>query len=101
MTCHECGNPITVGDWPFCPHGPASNRLAAVHERERCVVWQHPGTGEVRYPMANNIPMPDRYQKQGFERREMPSLASMESFCREKGMINEIAHWDSGSGRGF
>lgn len=21
--CSECGEPIGVGDWPFCPHGPA------------------------------------------------------------------------------
>ena len=19
--CDSCGNPVTIGDWPFCPHG--------------------------------------------------------------------------------
>ena len=23
MTCDTCGQPIGIGDWPFCPHGPA------------------------------------------------------------------------------
>jgi hypothetical protein len=21
MTCPECGEWLTIGDWPFCPHG--------------------------------------------------------------------------------
>jgi hypothetical protein len=21
MTCDRCGVPLTIGDWPFCPHG--------------------------------------------------------------------------------
>ena len=26
MTCDQCGQPITVGDWPFCPHGRSALR---------------------------------------------------------------------------
>lgn len=26
MTCESCGNPIEVGDWPFCPHGKVQPR---------------------------------------------------------------------------
>lgn len=28
MTCPECGVPLTIGDFPFCPHGTA--RLGAI-----------------------------------------------------------------------
>lgn len=25
MKCDDCGIPMQIGDWPFCPHGPARN----------------------------------------------------------------------------
>lgn len=27
MTCDRCGEPIAVGDWPFCPHGKGANTV--------------------------------------------------------------------------
>lgn len=25
MTCQQCGAPLQIGSWPFCPHGPTRN----------------------------------------------------------------------------
>jgi hypothetical protein len=24
MTCPKCNNPLAIGDFPFCPHGPSA-----------------------------------------------------------------------------
>ena len=29
--CEKCGQPVQIGDWPFCPHGPA-NGLAVIDD---------------------------------------------------------------------
>ena len=73
----------------------------SIHARERAVVWQHPVTGEVTYPPQNDVPMPARYAKQGFQRRELNSLKEVEAFEREQGVRSEKAWFDSGSGRSF
>jgi hypothetical protein len=99
--CGACGAELQVGQWPFCPHEEASGRVIAAATTERCVVWQNAQTGEVRYPGRNDVPIPERYAKQGFERREMPTLASLRRFENERGVVNEAAHWDRGSGRGI
>jgi len=101
MICQTCRLPLAVGDWPFCPHGSTHGRAAAVDAAERCVVWENPHTGEVRYPGRNDVPIPERYARQGFERREMPTLSSLRRFENERGVVNEAAHWDRGSGRGI
>lgn len=113
MTC-DCGNELSTRT-AFLSNGellcgscrrPAGRgvvlqaRPASVHEKERTVVFEHPLTGEVRYPGRNDRPMPALYAQQGFERREFTSLRELDSFSKRKGMINEAAHFDRGSGRG-
>lgn len=75
-------------------------RNAAVHERERIVVWAHPVHG-IRYPGRNDAKMPDAYAKAGFERKELPSFSEAQRFCKMKGLVNEALEYDRGSGRSY
>lgn len=101
MICSSCGSELTVGDWPFCPHGSAYGRVIAAHESERCVLWENPQTGEIRYPGRNDAPIPARYAQQGFVRKELPTLRDIQRFETARGVLNEKAHYDRGSGRGI
>lgn len=102
MTCCDvCGKELFVGSWPFCPHEPTRPAHHSVHASERSVVYYHSGTGKAVYPGRNDVPMPDRYRNQGYERREFHSLRSLEKFEREQGVRAEVAHFDKGSGRAF
>lgn len=114
MQCSHCGeivydSPLTDdGKRCLCGRGALEilwtaerARDAAVHGRERTVVWKHPGTGEVRYPGRNDVDMPERYRREGFERHEVPSLRALEAFERQHRVRSEKAWFDPGTGRGF
>lgn len=94
LLCGSCRSPVERGG-EFLQFSPP----ASIHEKERAVVYQHPVTGEVRYPGRNDVPMPALYRKQGFERREFNSLRELDSFTKSRGLVNEAAHFDRGSGR--
>jgi|SRR6185369_1348472 len=98
--CEKCGNPFPMGGWFACPdHGyPYGRQGGTVHTSERAVVWEHPGTGKISYPPANNIEMPERLKALGYERRELPTLKSIEKFEKEQGVRSEIAWHDKGTG---
>jgi len=64
-------------------------------------VWENPSTGEVRYPGRNDQPIPDRYAREGFTRRELTSLRDIQRFEKEHNVKSEVAWFDRGSGRGF
>lgn len=95
--CPDCGEYLNVGDWPWCPHEPIRPSHHSVHSHDRAVVYEHPGTGEVRYPGRNDLAMPERYAQEGYVRREFPTLRSLESFECSHGVRNDIAHYDSGN----
>jgi|SRR5690349_7568626 len=97
MTCPSCGRDYPIGDWPFCPHGKVHKMPAAVHAKERAVVWRHPGTGKVRYPGRNDTPMPERYAAQGYERVEFDSAFSLARFEKQNNVANEALHCNSGN----
>lgn len=99
--CGDCNTVLNVGDWPFCPHGRTITGGHSIHERERCVVYKHPVTGHVVYPGLNNVAMPDRYAKQGYERSELGSIRAIRQHEKENNVSSEIAHFDAGTGRGF
>ena len=99
--CSSCGRVVYIGDWPFCPHGTIRQFSHSVHPSQRAVVYENPKTGQVVYPPRNDQPIPERYRKQGYVRRELGSLRALEKFEKEKGVGSEIAHFDRGSGRGF
>lgn len=98
MTCPHCGDVLEIGSWPFCgPQGHPQVRQfkTAFDERDSCVVFEHPVTGEVRYPGRNDAPMPERYAQAGFQRTEMRSLRAIEKFEKKHNVWNERAWCDS------
>lgn len=58
---------------------------------ERPVIWQHPETGEIRYPGRNDGEMPSYYKSQGYERKEFSSYQEHQRFNKEHGLINHRA----------
>lgn len=100
-TCEKCGEEVGIGDWFMCPHEPVLSHDAEVHAKERTVLWQHPGTGEYRYPGRNDVPMGPRLEKLGYQRKEFGSLAALQQHERETGARNEAVHFDAGSGGTF
>ena len=95
--CPDCGLYLYVGDWPWCPHEAIRPSHHSVHASQRAVVFEHPVTGEVRYPGRNDIPIPQRYADEGFVRKEFPTLASLQSFERSHGVLNDKAHFNEGN----
>jgi hypothetical protein len=98
--CKHCQRPIQFGDWPFCPHGPArSGGFASlntpIQAGERVVVYEHPGTGEVRYPMrADRVGQTEqRYLETGYQRRTLDSIADLRAFERRRGVRHERSNW--------
>lgn len=71
-----------------------------IHPSERAVVWYNPATGKHATPGQNNIPMPDRYRKAGYERREFTTLRELDSYCKTENVVNERANFDS-NGRSY
>jgi hypothetical protein len=68
-----------------------------VNPKERIVVWEHPTTGAVRYPGRNDIPIPQRYLDQGFQRRELATRREAEQFERDHNVRNEKLWYNSGN----
>lgn len=79
----------------------AGRHDALVSPNERAVVWQHPVTGHIEYPMRNDVPMPERYRKWGYQRVEATTLRELHAIERQSGTRNERAWFDKGSGRSF
>ncbi len=69
-------------------------------EKDKVVIYRNPETGEIAYPGRNDVPMPPRYAKRGFEEKELRSLAQVTAFEKEHKVVNEAMHFDS-NGRGF
>ncbi len=73
----------------------------AFDKDDTAIVWQHPGTGEVRYPGRADRPMPERYAQQGFVPRELRTDQAYRKFEKERGVLSERAWFDRGSGKSF
>lgn len=73
---------------------PRFERHAQVHVSERAVVYYNPATGEHRTPARADVSMPQVYEKQGFERREIMSMVGWE---RESGLAHEPTNFNSGN----
>lgn len=114
VECSKCGKVIydyTLSPWPEHPvHGEdggeliilwqdaSSPRSAAAHPRDRTVVWQDPITGEVKYPPTNDMAMPSRYKKRGFQRVEFESARDVEKFEKQNNVRCEKLWYNSGNG---
>ena len=67
---------------------------AQVSESERCVVYYNPQTGEHRTPPRTDMPMPQQYASDGFERREIMNISQWE---KESGLVHEATNFNSGN----
>lgn len=92
-SCTRCGSAMEI-----CFSTRRAPVFAAVHSRERTVVYRNPKNGHVAYPGRADVPMPSRYKKAGYERVEFDSLKKLDKFCVEKKVTNEKASFDDGSG---
>lgn len=98
VPCIQCPDPPLQAEIVW---SASSRHDAAVHPAERTVVWQHPVTGHVEYTPRNDVPIPERYARWGYERREFTSLRDLGKFERQHDVVNERAHYDKGSGRSY
>lgn len=70
------------------------------HSSEKVVVYQSAQEGgKIQYPGRNDVPIPERLRKRGYERVEI-SPAQLGSFERKHGVMNERRHYDR-NGRGI
>ena len=97
MKCDQCGRELSIGDWPFCPHGSIHGQTAAVHAKERAVKYYHPEHGW-RTPGRTDAPMPERMSRLGFQRVEFESLNELDKHSKATGSFSEVADFDKGSG---
>jgi len=76
-----CGQPMNVYSW-------LPKRNAQLHTKDRPVVFEHPVTGEVRYPPRQDSPMLPSYKERGFERKEFTSYQEHQKWCKAHEVIN-------------
>lgn len=112
MECKEIKEDVVISlhevelrSFPSC-HGPMeilfrkSPIAGRWSERSKVVVYLNPETGKIAYPGRNDVPMPDRYARRGYEVKEMRSLAEVTAFEKKHKVLNEAMHCDS-NGRGL
>lgn len=89
-----CGEQMELlFQWSKTPH-------IGIHPKDRAIVWYNPKTGKHATPGRNDVPMPERYRKLGYERKEFTTLRELDSFCKRNSLVNEKANYD-GSGRSY
>ncbi len=100
LECKRCRRTLLIGEWPFCPHGPAraggfASTNVHIHPSERAVIYEHPGTGEVRYPMrADRVGQVEQvYLETGYQRRTLDSGADIRKFERQRGVRHERSNY--------
>lgn len=58
------------------------------------MIYYNPATGQRVTPPRADLPMPERYKSQGFERQEIMSMSQYE---RETGLVHEQTSFNSGN----
>lgn len=93
--CGQCGeqNPGDVRHCNKCQRDSVE-RHAQIHASERAVSYVHPITGERKTPPRADMPMPEVYARQGFERHEIMSMVDWE---KKTGSIHEASTFAPGS----
>lgn len=76
-----------------CGHS-RREKHAQVHSSERAVVYINPATGERRTPARADVPIPEVYAQQGFERQEIMSMGAWE---KQSGLIHEASNFNLGN----
>ena len=72
-TCDKCGQEITVGEFPFCPHGRGANSVTAD---------DIPGGVEIRHGICNEDGSPRRYYSKSEMARE----------AKRRNVVNRVEH---------
>lgn len=73
MICSKCNEEVTVGDWPFCPHGKVSHGV---------ITDEIPGGVWIKHGLCNEDGTPRKY----YSRSEMAAEA------KRRGLINLVEH---------
>lgn len=80
-----------IEETPVCDNGHGTGVAstgAALHPKDRPVVFENPQTGEVRYPARQDSPMMPGYEERGFKRREFTSYHEHKKWCDKNGVMN-------------
>ena len=100
LECKRCHQSLGIGDWPFCPHGLShtggfASLNASIQRGERVVVYEHPQSGEVRYPMrADRVGQVERlYLDQGYQRHTIDTISDLRGFEKRRGVRHERSNW--------
>lgn len=75
---------------------PRGNRNATIAAKERTVYYRGPN-GDIRIPGRNDVPMPEKFRRLGYQRVECESLADVRRLEREKGGVIEASNYDRNS----
>lgn len=103
VVCDDCGQELAVGMFPWCNghglgHGYKQGGFdAAVHPRERTVVYENPETGKIRYPGRADVPIPERYRQQGYVKREFTTRRELEHFEKQNRVLADHLWCNSGN----
>jgi hypothetical protein len=71
--CQKCNEPLQVGDWPFCPHGPGHSNV---------IGDDIPGGVIIRHGLVNDDGSPRKFYSKTEIAREAKRL----------GLTNEVRH---------
>lgn len=72
MECRSCGNTLSIGDWPYCPH---SSIYAQSAQHFDPVVIHKDAEGNVRFPGRADAAVPA-----GFEKVELRTVREVRQF---------------------
>jgi hypothetical protein len=73
MKCDKCDHELTVGDFPYCPHGRGAN--SAIGD-------DIPGGIEIRHGICNEDGTPRRYY----------THSAMRAEAKRRGVYNHVEH---------
>jgi hypothetical protein len=76
--CTDCGVELSIGDWPFCPHG--SLRSSDAERFIPPVVFRNPSAGDQEFMVPGRS---DQQPPPGYERVELKTRAQIDRFCKE------------------
>lgn len=97
ISCPNCKARRTV---VLPSSGVRVSRNAQLSGKDKPVVWWHPELGP-RFPGRNDVPMPEMYKQQGFERREFGTVGEHAKFCKDNGLVNAKAEDHNSSRHGL
>lgn len=77
-------------------------RTARVSSREAAAVAIHPVTGDPIFCFARPTdPLPDRYRRLGYEKKQFHSIHELRRWCASKGLVNDITEYDNPDAGGY